>query len=233
VDSRDPNYLQFVSTYIHLNPARSGLIRIGQEKLKRYRWSSYPWYLSRRCPDWLQRDKVMGSLGLDPGQVKGYEAYMEGRVLELGIKAGRKALEEKWESLRRGWYLGNDSFLEQVKARLGKLVEGLQRESHSGGARRTHDIAEAQRLLQRGMKVLQVTDNKLKELANGAPEKVALGWWLRRNTSVPLKWVSERLQMGHYTRVTQAVYRMNQGKGRRLALLRKQLLELKGEVSTP
>ena len=32
----EEDYFPVVSTYIHLNPARAGLIRIGQERLKRY-----------------------------------------------------------------------------------------------------------------------------------------------------------------------------------------------------
>jgi REP element-mobilizing transposase RayT len=35
------SYFQVVSTHIHLNPARAGLIRLGQERLNRYRWSIY------------------------------------------------------------------------------------------------------------------------------------------------------------------------------------------------
>jgi len=42
VDGRDEDYFQVVSTYIHLNPARANLIRVGAERLKGYRWSSYP-----------------------------------------------------------------------------------------------------------------------------------------------------------------------------------------------
>ena len=62
-------YLQVVSTYIHLNPARAGLIEIGRERLKRYRWSSYPWYLNGagQAAEWLCRERVMGSLGLAAG----------------------------------------------------------------------------------------------------------------------------------------------------------------------
>ena len=33
VDGQDANYLQVVSSYIHLNPARAGLIRLGGEAL--------------------------------------------------------------------------------------------------------------------------------------------------------------------------------------------------------
>jgi|HubBroStandDraft_5_1064220.scaffolds.fasta_scaffold261487_1 hypothetical protein len=31
---------------------------------------------------------------------------------------------------------------------------------------------------------------------------------IREQTTVPLQWVSDRLQMGHYTRVTQAISRV-------------------------
>ena len=111
VDGRqEENYFQVVSTYLHLNPARAGLIRIGQERLKRYRWSSYPWYVNRagRRPVWLSMAQVMGSLGLGPEERGGGQAYIEGRVLELGTKAGRKELEAQWKSLRRGWYVGGE-----------------------------------------------------------------------------------------------------------------------------
>jgi hypothetical protein len=93
-----------VSSYIHLNPARAGLIRIGRERLKGYRWSSYPWYLNRagQRPVWLSAERVMGGLGLASEDRRGYEAYLEGRVLELGRKAGRREWEAEWKALRRG-----------------------------------------------------------------------------------------------------------------------------------
>ena len=59
-----------------------------------------------------------------------------------------------------------------------------------------------------------------------AAEKVVLAWWLRRRTTVSLRWVSERLGMGHYTRVTQAVSRMERKPGRRLKQIRAKLEQL-------
>lgn len=233
VDAKDANYLQVVSTYIHLNPARAGLIRIGRDRLKRYRWGSYPWYLSRQCPGWLSRGKVMGSLGLKEGDRRGYEAYLEARVLELGMKAGRQELEGRWQALRRGWYLGNQSFLEKLEDWLEKAVEGRQRQSHSGGAREAHDEASAERLTRQGLKVLGLTEAELRHLPKGAPEKVALAWWLRRRTTVSLAWVSERLQMGQYTRVSQAVSRMSRKPGRKLQSLQKKLMGLETEQNRP
>jgi hypothetical protein len=43
---------------------------------------------------------------------------------------------------------------------------------------------------------------------------------------VPLIWVAERLHMGHYTSVTQAVSRMNRRPGRKLKPIRERLTKL-------
>ncbi len=226
VEGQDLNHLQFVSTYIHLNPARAGLVRIGVEKLKGYRWSSYPCYLSRQCPGWIQRAKVLSTLGLREADCGGYEAYLEGRVLELGIKAGRRELEEQWKALRRGWYVGSESFGQKLERKLEQAVQGRKRESHSGGARQAHDAAAAEKLLVAGLAALGIGRDKLRELPKTAPEKVALAWWLRGRTTVPLQWVGERLRMGHYTRVTQAVSRANRKPGPKLKRLCDRLLKL-------
>jgi hypothetical protein len=48
---------------------------------------------------------------------------------------------------------------------------------------------------------------------------------VRQRTSEPLRWVSERLDMGHYSRVTQAVGRMRRRPGCKLEKLRRRLAE--------
>ena len=40
--------------------------------------------------------------------------YVEGRVLELGIKQGREELAAEWKAIRRGWYLGGEQFRERM-----------------------------------------------------------------------------------------------------------------------
>ncbi|MGA2751153.1 MAG: transposase [Verrucomicrobiota bacterium] len=218
-------YFGVVSTYIHLNPARAGLISIGKEPLKKYRWSSYPAYVSRagKGPSWLCREPVMEELGLAKGAVKGYEAYMEGRVLELGMKAGRKEWEEKWKELRRGWYVGGEGFLERLGQYVKRAAGGRRRESHSGPARRAHDEKAAEELLQRGLRLLGIKEAEHKPKWTG--EKVALAWWLRERTTVSLRWVSQRLGMGHYSRVSQAVSRMRRRPGRKLEKLKAKLMQ--------
>jgi len=162
VDGVDRMYLQVVSTYIHLNPARAKLIQIGEQPLKSYPWSSYPLYLSgsRTACSWLRRDRVLGTLGLSEKDGKGYEAYLESRVLELASQRGRKELEEKWKELRRGWYLGGSEFREQLEQRLEKVVAGKKRESHSGPARQTHDEASARKLIRWALKAFGLADGE-------------------------------------------------------------------------
>ena len=71
-----------------------------------------------------------------------------------------------------------------------------------------------------------LSEAALVRLSKGAAPKVVLAWWLRQRTAVPLRWVSERLAMGHYTRVMQAVTRMNRQPGRRLQGLQRKLERL-------
>ena len=228
VDEQDEDYFQVVSTYIHLNPARAKLIRVGAERLRRYRWSSYPWYLNRagKRPAWLNTARVMGNLGLGPEEVKGYEAYMEGRVLELCTAAGRKELNEQWKALGRGWYVGGEGFVGKLQEHLDAVRKGRRRESHSGGAKRAHDEAGAERELARAIGLLGLKEESMAGLSRNAPLKVVLAWWLRRRTTVSLRWVADRLGMGHYTRVTQAISRTNRRPGRKLKQIKEKLLRL-------
>ena len=39
VDGTEEAYFGVVSTYIHLNPVRAGLVRVGEQRLREYRWS--------------------------------------------------------------------------------------------------------------------------------------------------------------------------------------------------
>jgi REP element-mobilizing transposase RayT len=201
VEAENAGQLAVVSSYIHLNPARAGLIRIGQDRLKSYRWSSYPWYVGRGRgrPAWLELQRVMGALGLGPNERRRYESHLESRVLELGLKAGRAELQAQWKALRRGWYLGGASFGEQLRARISGLMAGRRRESHSGGGKQAHGEQAAEELFQAGLARLGLAEEDLRRGRKVTAEKAALAQWLRLRTMVSLRWVAQRLGMGHYS----------------------------------
>jgi hypothetical protein len=76
------------------------------------------------------------------------------------------------------------------------------------------------------MRVLGLNEESLRALSKGSPEKAVLAWWLRENTTVTVRWVSERLEMGHYTRVTQAISRITRQSNRRHKTLKRKLMDL-------
>jgi len=228
VDGSADEYFQVVSTYIHLNPARAGLVRIGEEALSGYRWSSYPGYVRGRAgrPPWLEVRRVLGSVGMgadDAHGRQGYEAYMEGRVLELGRRRSREVLEEEWRRVRRGWCLGGTGFRQRLAKWLEKAVAGKARQSHAGEARQAHDEAAAGALLARGLAVMELKENDLAGLVKGAKEKQVLAWWLRKRTVVSRAWVSRRLRMGDESRVTQAVATVRRANDRQMLGWRRRL----------
>ena len=74
---------------------------------------------------------------------------------------------EEWAALRYGWYAGSDGFRDGLVRRLGKVMEGRQRGSYSGGGVRRHDESEAEKLIVKGMKALGVTEHDLSCLPKG------------------------------------------------------------------
>lgn len=228
VDQGDRTHFQAVSTYIHLNPVRAGWIREAGEPLGSYPWSSYPGYLvrPRKRPAWLRVDRVLGSLGFgadDAQGRRGYEAYMEARVVECRLDKARKVLEADWNRIRRGWYLGEASFKEQLLERLGRLLDRRKAASVSGEAVRARTEQEAEQWIQKALRRLGLEDAGLAALPKGADAKLVMAWWLRCETTLSRRWIAQRLGMGHETRVTLAVRSVSAARQSRLARLRQQI----------
>ncbi len=54
-----------VATYIHLNPARAGLVDLATGSLADWRWSSYPAYIGlAKRPEWLGRERLLSACGV-------------------------------------------------------------------------------------------------------------------------------------------------------------------------
>jgi REP element-mobilizing transposase RayT len=228
VEAAIPGYLENASTFIHLNPARAGLIQIGREKLKSYRWSSYPLYLTlaTRVPAWLERKRVMGALRLKPEERRGYELYLESRALELGVKADCDELEAQWKMLRRGWYVGSSRFAAQLRGQLRQLGRALQRESRGGAVKREQGEQAIRRRLREGLAALGIREKDLKQPPMVTAEKAALAGWLREGTTSSLRWLSEHLHMGHYSSAGRGSRQMTLGALRRFNQARAKLASL-------
>ncbi|MEN8174098.1 MAG: transposase [Chloroflexota bacterium] len=207
VDGGD--YFQAVADYIHLNPARAHCFDLEKGMLADYKWSSYPGYLrpSKR-PVFLSVDRVLGAFGqVDDrkGRVACRE-QMKKRVLEIQYSKNPKEADERWQKIRRGWVFGSTGFVEEMKDALDKTVLGKRRDSFMGSEVRHHDEKEAERLFQFGLDVCDLKNNELAMLKKSDPRKKVIAWFVRRQTSVRVEWISTRLEMGsrsnlaHYIR---------------------------------
>ena len=213
INAEEPGYFLQVSNYIHLNPIRAGLVQANQP-LRSYLWSSFPLYLvpERKRMKWLCVNKVLGELGEHQDNPKGglaYELYIEELAKKYHKKDELNNFNEEWKVLRRGWYLGSENFRSRLTKLLAKVIGGKQKGTYFGDERRAHDEVQAERLLREGLKALKLGKQDLQSSTKGMPEKQVLAWWLRKNTAVSRKWISEHLDMGDVSRVTKAINAVN------------------------
>jgi hypothetical protein len=140
VEGSGNGYLRTACDYVHLNPARAGLLQSG-ERLLAYPWSSLGYYLAapEHRPRWVRVDRLLGEHGLQedtPAARQEFERRMELRRLEAGE-------EESLKALRRGWCLGSEDFRKQML----EQAEGQLGEHHYGELRRETAEAKAQRII--------------------------------------------------------------------------------------
>ena len=124
--------LQFgvVADSIHLNPARAKLAGGRKGALVDYSWSSLKHYSGNRGPDWLARERVLAAFHLARNG-RGRRAYVN--YLEERAKTDKGKLSpETMKALRRGWYLGDESFRDKLLARAElKGLKGRKKTSHA------------------------------------------------------------------------------------------------------
>jgi hypothetical protein len=98
----------------------------------------------------------------------------------------------EFKRVERGWCLGGEEFrqelLEQVDTRSGP--------SHFGEAVQEAEGVQAERLVVTGLKRMGWSEADLKARRKGEPRKVELAAELRSQTTMPLAWIAERLNMG-------------------------------------
>jgi putative transposase len=201
IDESDNQYLRVACDYVHLNPARASLVRPDQ-RLEDYRWSSYPSYLQKPSarPPWLRTDRVLGEHGIEEDNRVArleFSRRMETERVATNDPGANEAL------LRRGWHLGGQAFL----SRLLDQLDGKVSENHEARERADTAEAKAERIIQASLRELGWTEGDLRERHKCAPEKVRMAQRLRAETTLSLKRVAERLNMGTWTNTSNLLYK--------------------------
>jgi putative transposase len=207
VDGSGSGYLRTVCHYVHLNPARAKLLSSDQS-LRAFPWSSIVEYLKtpRQRPSWLRVDRLLGEMGIPQDTPAGRRQF-ELRLEEL------RAQEDgnQWKAIRRGWCLGDAAFRQELL----KQMSGRMGEHHYGTERRESEQEKAERLVKGGLAKARWTEEDLKARRKSDPVKVRLAARLRAETTMTLKWISERLQMGAWTHLNKRLYEHRKEKERR------------------
>ena len=198
VDGATPGYLRTVCDYVHLNPVRAKLVG-KRERLQKYRWSSYPSYLrgKKRREPWLRCDRLLGEHGLMKESQRSrleFARRMEHRRLEPN--------DPNAEPIRRGWAFGAEDFI----ARLLDRLPGSGSEHHLARERSQTDEQSAESIILARLKELGWGKTELATRRKSDPNKVALARDLRAQTTMSLKWIARRLEMGSWTHVSNLLH---------------------------
>ncbi len=108
-----------------------------------------------------------------------------------------------WKAVERGWFLGDKHFKEELLAQMHE-----KRGDHYGPELREADLAHAERLLQEELSRRGWTEAELGRRRKGDPGKVELAGLLRAHTTMTLKWIAQRLQMGAWTHVSNCLVQL-------------------------
>ena len=215
IDPDDPDQFRVVSDYIHLNPARAGLLvrGAGAVRLREYPWSSFPAFLRprRQRPEWLEFSRVAGNFGYaeDSAPVRRrYAAYLERRAADCAGDRHPGEEEEEWARIRQGWYLGSKSFRDFLLDQIPPLLESAEAGSFGGRIIREHHEHRALALIAAALPILGlVSPEQLAALPKSDLRKQAIVWLVKTNTTMPSHWVAETLGAGSRTMIHQACRR--------------------------
>jgi hypothetical protein len=194
VDGSANGYLNTVCDYVHLNPVRAGLLT-PQRPLESYRWSSYGQYRKGpgQRPAWLRVDRLLGEWGIPKDSVPGRKRF--GQCMEE--RRRQESQKGQWKAVERGWVLGDEDFRRELLAQMRE-----RRGDHYGAELREADLMHAQGVLHKELRRRRWTETGLDMRRKGDPEKVEIAWELRRQTTMTLKWIAQRLKMGAWTHVS-------------------------------
>ena len=123
----------------------------------------------------------------------------------MGQRRGQATPQAHWRAVERRWRLGYREFKEQLLARIRE-----RRGDRYGPELREAGELCAERLAQQEMRRPGWGEPELARRRKGDPHKVGIARRLRRESTMTLKWIAQRRQMGTRTHVSN--YRVHRHK---------------------
>ncbi len=197
-------YLTSLIDYIHLNPARAGMVDGGEKRLEDYPWSSLTHAYIRAPksrPPWMVASEGFDLFG-DKDTVSGRRKFLQ-RLNEWAAVENREALgvsevnESNLQStLRRGWYWGSETFKEKVLEKFGeKFDDSDDRDIQSSSLLKDHGETKAEKIIQAACRHYKLEEKELMKKVYGDKRRSSVAWRIWKESSVGHQWLAERLRL--------------------------------------
>jgi len=235
------DYLANLIQYVHLNPARAGLVDGGEKRTLDYQWSSATqWYAvapSKR-PAHAQVSEGLGILQFKDtvGGRRGYIAELDETTRqEAYTEAGYFLPEEQslQSTIKRGWYWGSEHFRDVLLEKFAKQI-GTTLSGPSEGTKRItqdHGEARAKSILSLAMKQMDMTDAELLTNQYGDQRRNAIAYALATHTTLRHKRIAELLKLSSTANASQRINRFSKMGKRKLSKPIREFLKMSGNYT--
>jgi hypothetical protein len=225
------DYLVALMDYLHLNPARAGIVDGTSVSVADYRWSSlaqgYALSPGKR-PGWLAVREGLDLLG-ERDEARGRRRLVERldrwAAAERPKEAGwvEKEGQSLQSTLRRGWYWGTEEFKERLLERFGEEAKKKRnRDDRSSGLLKDHGIRDAENLIEEACEHYRISISELRRKRRGDWTRASVAWRIWKETTVSQSWIADRLNLSSSANASQTIRRFDAVKEKELpALIRK------------
>ena len=174
--------------YIHLNPVRVKLCEA--VNLTQHRWSSL-WYLDKKAkrPNCLSLETSLWYSGDLLDTHRGWYKYLE--YLQWLTSSKQEQKRRQFARMCKGWALGSKEF---KKAILKDHAESI--DQWNGFECREARELYWDNLLDTLLKALNKSKDDIDSDTKSASWKVMIAYYLKKNTAVTNRWLSDNLNMG-------------------------------------
>lgn len=197
----DAAVLTRVVHYIHLNPARAGIVE--PAACGTFRWSSLRYLRQPVRPPWMATEVILSALSL-PDTLDGWKQYDQ--FLEILGSDPQQQEQLGFEQLSRGWAIGTREWKRQLASERDwlRLPIGLSEQE-----RQELQEASWQEFLSRSLATQHRTLAEAGTTAKDAPWKVIVAAELR-DRGVPYRWITDMLRMSTPRVVGSLVFRLRE-----------------------
>ncbi|NLT69877.1 MAG: transposase [Verrucomicrobiaceae bacterium] len=210
------DYLTTLIDYIHLNPARAGLVDGRDRSLLDYPWSSLSQAYAKppaKRAKWMVTAEGLDLCG-ESDTAKGRRRLVERldrwASEEESERAGLVHFEEQslQSALRRGWYWGSQGFRESLLERFGASAKARRnRDDRSSPMLKDHALADAERIVAEACEHFGIDEAVLRSRSRGDHMKAAVAWAIWCRTTQSQDWIAGRLNLRSRANVSQTVRR--------------------------